>query len=214
MPLRPNTPDSASQSRSEQGRLYDEVVASFGSALERLAVGYERHVDRRKDLLQDIHFALWRSLASFDGRCALRTWVYRVAHNVATSHAIRDHRRARGQVPLNALDVDRTVGAEDTLAARVDERLDTERQRAQLTELIAQLVAQDRQIVLLYLEELDAAAIGEVTGLSPSNVATKIHRIKRILASTMLAKRPAAQTPTPSSATHIAELSPSTTRIP
>jgi N-acetylneuraminic acid mutarotase len=38
---------------------------------------------RCRDLLQEIHFQLWRSFAHFDHRCSLRTWVYRVAHNVA-----------------------------------------------------------------------------------------------------------------------------------
>jgi RNA polymerase sigma-70 factor, ECF subfamily len=36
--------------------------------------------------------------------------------------------------------------------------------------------------MLLYLEGLDAASIGEITGLSPSNVATRIHRLKRVIA--------------------------------
>ena len=40
----------------------------------------------------------------------------------------------------------------------------------------------DREVMLLYLEDLDAAAIGEITGLSARNVATKIHRLKVLLA--------------------------------
>jgi RNA polymerase sigma-70 factor (ECF subfamily) len=36
-------------------------------------------------------------------------------------------------------------------------------------------------VILLYLEGLDAASIGEITGISAGNVATKIHRIKNIL---------------------------------
>ena len=36
--------------------------------------------------------------------------------------------------------------------------------------------------MLLYLEGLDAAAIGEVTALTPGAVAVKIHRIKAVLA--------------------------------
>jgi RNA polymerase sigma-70 factor (ECF subfamily) len=36
-------------------------------------------------------------------------------------------------------------------------------------------------VILAYLEDMDAAAIGEITGLSPGNVAIKIHRIKNIL---------------------------------
>lgn len=35
--------------------------------------------------------------------------------------------------------------------------------------------------MLLYLEDMDAASIGEVTGLSARNVATKVHRIKKLL---------------------------------
>ena len=68
---------------------YAEVAAEYGAALERLARGYERDSDKRRDLLQEIHIALWRSLARFDGRCSVRTWVYRVAHNVATSRVVR-----------------------------------------------------------------------------------------------------------------------------
>jgi RNA polymerase sigma-70 factor, ECF subfamily len=64
---------------SDQERLYAEVAAEYGGAIERLAHGYERDADRRRDLLQEIHAALWHSLARFDGRCSMRTWVYRVA---------------------------------------------------------------------------------------------------------------------------------------
>ena len=49
-------------------------------------------------------------------------------------------------------------------------------------QLILQLKPLDRQIILSYLEDMDAAAIAEITGLSPANVAMKIHRIKKLLA--------------------------------
>jgi RNA polymerase sigma-70 factor (ECF subfamily) len=48
--------------------------------------------------------ALWRSFGSFDGRCSLRTWVYRVAHNVATSQVIRRRGRAPALVGLDELE--------------------------------------------------------------------------------------------------------------
>jgi RNA polymerase sigma-70 factor (ECF subfamily) len=47
--------------------------------------------------------------------------------------------------------------------------------------LIQRLKPSDKQVILLYLEGMDAASIGEVTGFSPGNVATKIHRIKNLL---------------------------------
>jgi len=48
--------------------------------------------------------------------------------------------------------------------------------------LVQSLKPLDRQVILSYLEGLDAASIGEITGISPGNVATKIHRIKNVLA--------------------------------
>jgi RNA polymerase sigma-70 factor (ECF subfamily) len=52
---------------------------------------------------------------------------------------------------------------------------------AKLLELIHQLKPLDRQVMLLHLEGEAAGSIAEVTGLSPANVATKIHRIKKLL---------------------------------
>ena len=66
--------------------VFSPCAAEFGPAMERLASAYEADNALRQDLLQEIHAALWRSLHRFDNRCALRTWVYRVAHNTAASH--------------------------------------------------------------------------------------------------------------------------------
>jgi RNA polymerase sigma-70 factor (ECF subfamily) len=161
--------------------LYEMAIAEFGPALVRLAQAYERDPDRRQDLLQDIHFALWRSFASFDQRCSLRTWTYRVAHNVASSHALRDRRRrARPLVGLEALA--HSPSHDEAPDEHLAGRLDAEHHRAQLIALLERLAPPDRQLMLLYLEGLDAASIGEVTGLSSANVATKVHRLKGVLA--------------------------------
>lgn len=157
-----------------QDQKYSEAAAAFGPALERLARGYEANADRRRDLIQDIHFALWRSLAAFDGRCSLRTWVYRVAHNTATSHILKERRqRGNGWVGLDDDWPNDDPGIEDTLHEQ--------QALARLTALIQRLQPQDRQIMLLYLENVDASGIAEITGLKPPNVATKIHRIKALL---------------------------------
>jgi RNA polymerase sigma-70 factor (ECF subfamily) len=169
-----------SQVKSRQDELYEEATDAYATALGRLARSYELDPEKRRDLLQEIHLAVWRSFAAFAAQCSLRTWVYRVAHNVATSHVIR-HRRARAQ----------TLVSLDEIAALPD-RSDTEASVArqmtldQLHALIHRLNPLERQVILLYLEGLDATAIGEITGISPGNVATRIHRIKRILADRFL----------------------------
>ncbi|HEY2069258.1 MAG TPA: sigma-70 family RNA polymerase sigma factor [Rhizomicrobium sp.] len=159
-----------------QDQRYLQASAEYGEALGRLARGYEANTDRRRDLLQEIHIALWRSFGRFDGRCSTRTWVYRVAHNVGASYVIR--RRREKTSALTGLDD--LVAPSDT---GNPERTTVDRQEFELLlAMIQTLKPADRQIVLLYLEDLDAATIGEVTGLSPGAVATKIHRIKNILA--------------------------------
>lgn len=168
--------ESSSGTTSTQDELYQETVSAYGPPLERLARGYEADRERWRDLLQEIHLALWRSLASFDGRCSLRTWVYRVAHNVATSHVIRDRRiNSRTLVGLDGISA---VSAGQDSERSVDQSLALEK----LLRLIQKLPPIDRQVILSYLEGLDAASIGEITGMSPGNIATKISRIKNILA--------------------------------
>jgi RNA polymerase sigma-70 factor (ECF subfamily) len=159
-----------------QDGFYKEAVDSYGMALERLARAYEADPEARRDLLQDTHIALWRSLAGFNGRCSLRTWVYRVAHNVARSH-VKRQRRARTRVLVGLERLDRLPDtSEGELSAQRSETLQ------RLLDLIQQLKFIDRQVMLAYLEGMDAAAIGEITGLSAGNVSTKIHRIKHLLA--------------------------------
>ena len=97
---------------TDRSSLYDEAVEAFGAAIERLAGSYELDAHKRQDLLQNIHLNLWRSLDRFDGLCSLRTWVYRVAHNVAATHAMAERRRrSRPLVGLDDLDI-RDVGIE------------------------------------------------------------------------------------------------------
>jgi len=161
---------------SEQDGLYEEAGQTFGRALERLARAYEADADLRRDLLQEIHVALWRSFGSFDGRCSLRTWVYRVAHNVGASHVLRQ-RRTRGRELLGLEELENLPDMADS-QNQVDRRHTLER----LLALIQRLKTLDRHVILSYLEGLDAASIGEITGLTAGNVATKIHRIKNMLA--------------------------------
>jgi RNA polymerase sigma-70 factor (ECF subfamily) len=166
---------SDSTTRRGQEARYTEAVGLFGGALERLAGAYQRDVEGRRDLLQDIHVALWRSLARYDGRCSLRTWVYRVAHNTAISRVIRP----QASVPsIIALDQDLESAIE---AADREQTIDRRRALDRLYALIHRLRPLDRQVMLLYLEDEDTASIADITGLSVANVSTKVRRIKQML---------------------------------
>ncbi len=171
---------------SAQNDLYRRAVNEYGAALERLARSYEAGPEDRRDLLQEIHIALWRSFAGFDERCSLRTWAYRVAHNIAVTHICRG-RRAKKISLLSIEELEESeqpvVSGSSAAAVESQQLLD------QLYALIQRLNPADRQIITLYLEDLDAASIGEIVGISPGYAATKIHRIKRILAERFFERR-------------------------
>ncbi len=114
-----------------------------------------------------------RSLSGFEGTCSLRTWVYRVAHNVAASYVLhQQRRRSQTLVSLEAI----TEASGSLVDAKAEATIDREEALGRLYALIHRLTPPDRQIILLYLEGADAASIAEITGMSPGNVATRIHR--------------------------------------
>jgi RNA polymerase sigma-70 factor (ECF subfamily) len=163
------------KSNSRQDDLYQEAAAAHSRALERLVQAYEAEPDKQRDLLQEIHLALWQSFANFEERCSLRTWAYRVAHNTAATFVLRERRRNSPHwVTLEEIEAMPHPGyAEGT----VDRQLALNR----MLELIRLMKPFDRQMMLLYLEGLDAESIGEIVGLTAGHVRVQVHRIKGVL---------------------------------
>ena len=160
---------------ASQDELYQKAAEDYGQALGRLARAYEADADRSRDLLQEIHLALWRSFEKFEGRCSLRTWIYRVAHNVATSYVIRQNKWN----PPAFLTLEEAEAECDHQS--VEASADRQQSVTRLLALIQRLQPIDRQLIVAYLEGMDAESIAEITGLSAANVWTKIHRIKNFL---------------------------------
>lgn len=106
-----------------------------------------------------------------------------MAHNTAVSYVNRERRTNAGLVSLE--EIERTAPAGEPCEPDIDRG----RALQLLGELIRQLKPLDRQIVISHLEEMDAAAIAEITGLSAANVGMKIHRIKNILSRRFLEEK-------------------------
>jgi RNA polymerase sigma-70 factor (ECF subfamily) len=156
--------------------LYERIAGEFAAPLTRLVRAHEADASLQQDLLQEVHIAIWRSLPAFAGRCSLRTWVYRVAHNTAVSWVVR---RQRGISKL-LMDLDDVEIAADEpeVGAQVDEA----RMLARMRALVQKLKPLDRQIFVLYLEGLTVDEIAEIAGLTHTNTGTKLHRLRRLLA--------------------------------
>ena len=147
-------------------------LAAFPGIVHKVARAYCWAADDRDDLVQDILAQAWRAYPSDDPARPFGTWLYRVALNVAISWVRTHVPRQRVTVPLDPDLHDAGAPPFDPVAA--------ERVRA-LTAAIRQLEPLDRALVLLYLDDHSQRDIAAVLGLSETNVATKIHRLKQRL---------------------------------
>lgn len=148
------------------------LIRRHAGLLHKVAYAYCRSPADREDLLQEITLQLWRAHARFDASQRESTWIYRVALNVAISFYRRERRHR-----------ERTSSLEDEPESGwlVLATTEPSEEVASLLRCIEELAPLDRSLALLYLEGLEHAAIAEVLGLSPSNVGTKLGRIKERL---------------------------------
>ena len=148
-------------------RRFREIVALYAGAIRRLCAAYARDPADREDLFQDIFLAIWKALPGFRGDSSERTWLYRVAHNVALTWQSRD-RRTRDR--RRDLDEARTQASEPPDA-----------RRAVLVDMVGRLSPVDRQLVILWLEGLTMPEIEEVSGIRAGTVAVRLTRIRKRL---------------------------------
>lgn len=123
----------------------------------------------REDLTQEIIYHLLKSGNRFNADSRFTTWMYRVALNVSINF-YRQKIKSTSFIPLN----ESHINIED----RLNEMDETERNVMILQQFIHELNELDRALTLLYLEEKSYREIAEILGVSETNVATKISRIK------------------------------------
>ena len=151
------------------------LLDAHGPALWRIAGAYARSRPDREDLYQDMLLQAWRSLPSFRGEASERTWLTRIALNVAIGAVRRRTTRDTADAPT-AVETAPASGPDPLTEA---DRADT---RQRLYAAVRQLPEVDRALVVLSLEERPHAEIADVLGLSVSNVAVRLHRARQRLA--------------------------------
>ncbi|MBK5720469.1 sigma-70 family RNA polymerase sigma factor [Dysgonomonas sp. Marseille-P4677] len=117
------------------------------------------------DLYQEVVLNLWKSFSSFRGESKCSTWIYRIALNTCISF----YRRSKKNVTYVNISMD------------IPDTVDNSEAIQELYKLINCLGKIERALVLLYLDDKSYKEIAEITGLSVTNVATKLSRIKEKL---------------------------------
>lgn len=146
------------------------VIENNKGILYKVANSYCRNIADRKDLIQEIIVQLWKSFDNYDEKFKYSTWMYRISLNVAISFYRKENSRKRIS---NSLTTDIFDFADIEISDKNETNLGL------LNQAISKLNDLNKALILLYLEEKNYKEISEIIGITETNVATKIGRIKR-----------------------------------
>ena len=152
----------------EKEKAFSDIVKRYKNTIFTVCYLFSNNQEEVNDLFQETLINLWQGFDSFQGKCDVKTWIWRVSLNTCLTFE-RKKKRSVETVPLN-MDINLFTDTDD----------DT-RQIQQLYHRINKLGVVDRAIILLWLENMSYEEIGQIIGISAKNVSVKLVRIKEQL---------------------------------
>lgn len=153
---------------TEKENEFNHIVKANKATIFTVCYLFSKEQDEVNDLFQETLINLWRGFDGFQGKCDVKTWIWRVSLNTCLTYERKKKRRV-DTVPLT-MDINLFTDTDD----------DT-RQVQMLYRRINKLGPLDKAIVLLWLENLSYDEIGQIIGISTKNVSVKLVRIKEQL---------------------------------
>lgn len=153
----------------EMEKRFTSFVEEHRQMIYKCCYMYATDAENLSDLYQETVINLWKGFPRFRGECKPSTWVYRIALTTCLSF-LRKSKSKPVIVPIT-VDLERGLSEEDTRTEQLRE----------LYSMIEQLGKLERALILLWLEERSYQEIADVMGISLTNVATKLSRIREKL---------------------------------
>ncbi len=155
---------------ADEKAMFLRLLDQHGGIIRKVAAGYSTSVTDRNDLMQEITLQLWKAYPRYSPDRPFSTWMYRIALNVAISFLRTNTRPVRQTVPLD--EIGREIADESGVSLETAERV------AILQQVIAAFGPLDRALLLLYLDDSSYREIAAILGITETNVATKLGRLK------------------------------------
>ena len=146
------------------------IIKRNEGVIFKITTIYTDNKEDQQDLYQDIVYQLWKSFDSFRNESKFSTWMYRIALNTALTRIKKTKRRGHS-VAMDKVVLEQTEHYD----------IEFEEQLKKLYTQIHRLDILEKGLMLLLLEGKKYKEIAEITGLSSSNVGTRISRIKNKL---------------------------------
>ena len=153
----------------EDKAIFLALISQNKGIIIKICNSYCKNKNDREDLAQEIIYQLWRSGQRFDADYKFSTWMYRVALNVAISF-YRQNKKTHNQVALSEWHID----IEDP----PEEHTEKENQIRLLQQFISEMKELDKALLLLWSDSKSYKEISDIVGITETNVATRISRLK------------------------------------
>lgn len=146
---------------------FEQLVKKHKNTIYTVCFMFSKDSEEVNDLFQEVLIAIWQGLPTFKGQSNIATWIWRISLNTCIS--CERKKKKNVTVPLS-MDIDYFE----------DKDADAQQVRM-LYERVHQLKPFDRAIVLLWLEGIPYDEIAAIVGITTSNVATRLFRIREQL---------------------------------
>jgi len=147
------------------------TIDTHKKIIYKIVNSYCQNKENRKDLEQEIIIQLWNSFDNYNTEYKYSTWMYRIALNVAISFYRKEKKWSYRNDFYNENSI-YSVADENENETELDYNIKL------LQEFINKLNELNKALMLLYLEEKSYDEIAEILGITKTNVATKISRLK------------------------------------
>jgi RNA polymerase sigma-70 factor (ECF subfamily) len=143
-----------------------DMVNQYDRVIYKVSSFYIDEKVELEDMYQEIVLNIWKSYPSFRGKSIHSTWIYRIALNTCVSYYRKKKRRPSFVDMTHVIEKDSFENSDMI---------------KKLYALINGLGKMERALVLLYLEDRPQKEIAEIMGMTVTNVATKLSRIREKL---------------------------------
>lgn len=161
------------KTQSDKEQMFIEIIGHYKEVVAKVCSLYVSPTAAFEDLYQEVLINIWQGMETYRGEAKVSTWIYRTAINTCITWYRRNSRHGGNTTTrLEDLVID-PADTSDTSGLLEEYR--------ELYNLIAKLGPIDKALITLWLEEKTYDEISHIMGISPSNVAVRIHRIKEKL---------------------------------
>jgi RNA polymerase sigma-70 factor (ECF subfamily) len=179
---RPEPDEAEPPADLDDPAVWARIVGEHQRAIFDAASRLLRDDDLARDVAQRTFVNAWAERGRFRFEASLRTWLLRIAHNLALNELRRAHRR-------NELGTD-TLPEPDTAVWGTPDPAEAKQTRTRLADAVHRLPPRQRAVVLLRVhEDLSFSEIGAVVGIRGDNAKVSFHHALQNLRRALLPGR-------------------------